>query len=58
MYGHKLKVQDIWWTYLWVGELQTSDGEHDFSSSDEEILWNLPSDVNIVGLDILHLFEC
>lgn len=39
--------------YLWVGKFQTSNREHDFSSSYEEVLWDLKGHVYGVGLDVL-----
>lgn len=39
--------------HLWVRELQASDGEHDLSDGDENVLGDLPADVNVVGLHIL-----
>ena len=40
-------------SHLGVGELQAGDGEHDFPDSDEDVLGNLPGDVNIVGHHVL-----
>lgn len=40
--------------YLWVGELQSRDGEQDLAHSHEDVLRELPGDVHIVGLHVLH----
>lgn len=41
--------------YLWVGKLQTSNRKHHFTSSDEEVLWDLQSHWGCVGLYVLYL---
>lgn len=43
--------------YLWVWELQASDGEDHLSCSDEEILRNLPGHVEGVRGNVQHLLK-
>lgn len=43
--------------YLGVGEFQTSNRKHDLASSDEEVLRDLKSNVDQVGLDVFLLDE-
>lgn len=43
--------------YLWVGELQSGDREDHLSSSDKEILRNLPGHVDDVRLDVNHWLD-
>lgn len=42
-------------SYLWVGKLQTSNRKHHFTSSDEEVLWDLQSHWGRVGLYVFYL---
>lgn len=42
-------------SYLWVGKLQTSNRKHHFTSSDEEVLWDLQSHWGHVGLYVFYL---
>ena len=39
-------------SYLWVGELESGDGEEDFSEGDDDVLRELPHDVHGLGLHV------
>lgn len=43
--------------YLWVGKLETCDGEHHLSARHEEVLRDLPGHVDGVGLDVFYLLD-
>lgn len=45
------------WLYLWVGELQTGDGEHHLATRHQEVLRDLPGHVDGVGLDVFYLLD-
>ena len=39
-------------TYLGIGKTKTSDWEHDFSSCDQDVLWNLKEYGEVIRLNV------